>query len=147
MRDGNDDLTRWALRHLGGITPLEIECLAGPCRRHVHVHRTAIERELVRVRQEALICELITAGASNGLIRQVFGLAARDLSRLRQDAGEPAVRRRRLKAGEKRQLEVRRAQIPPGDSLRSYVLWGLVAARECRLPLMSVVRYLQDRDA
>ena len=161
MTSLNEDLVRLVLRGLmdmsrngsyavspetrqlfAGMTPIEVENIVTICQRHVNVDMQSIEKNLLRVRRESLVRELILAGASNSLVREVFGLSARDLTQLRAETGIQSPARKRLKAEDIQRLQSRLEQEPPGDSLLSRSVWSLDASRELGLPLMSVYRHI-----
>ena len=143
-RNGTHAVTPETRQLFEGMTPIEIEHVVTLCRRHVNVDMRSIEKTLLRVRKESLVRELIMGGASNSLIREVFGFSPRDLAQLRAEARIRSPSRKRLKPDDIRRLEARREQHPPGYSLLSRSVWSLDASRELGMPLMSVYRHINS---
>lgn len=141
-RNGTYALTPETRELFAEITPIEVENITNACRRHVSVDILSIERELNRIRREPLVRDLIVAGASNSLIRELFGLSVRDIARLRTDTCIHTPPRRRLKPCDARRVSERKEQNPPGDTPLSRSVWSLEVARDLGLPLMSVYQHI-----
>ena len=141
-RNGSYSVSSRTRELFAEISPIEIEAIVNHCHRHVNVDVQSIEKDLLRIRRESLVRELILAGASNALVRDVFGLTPRELSLLRTETGVRSPSRRRLRAADIRLLESRLEDLPPGDSILSRSVWSLEASRDLDLPLMSIYRHI-----
>lgn len=134
-------------RYLIGLGPVEIEQAAARCCEYVNVDIDHILREIRRTRNETVIRKFVRAGCSNQLLRELFGLTLRDLTRLRTEApGQSPGRPRRLTEAEEKELAryCRASPIPEGsDFLRA--AWCLEARHELDIPFMSIHRYIAQR--
>ena len=123
----------------------EVQFLAERCLGYVHIDMYSIEREINRTHQRNFIRELMRAGASNRLIRDIFGLSPRDLTLLRSEAGvnvKEGQKRRKLKPEEERILVDHHQSFPiPNPSNLDRAAWSLEASRELSLPLMLIYRH------
>ena len=134
-----------AWRALSRMPDAEVQLLAERCLRYVHIDMYSIEREINRTHQRTFIRELMRAGASNRLVREIFGLSPRDLTRLRTEAGvnvKEGQKRRKLKPEEERKLVDHHQSFPISNpSSLDRATWSLEASRELNLPLMLIYRH------
>lgn len=134
----------WQL--LPGLTPIEIENIVDQCQRHFLIDIPSVAMEIVRHRNEALLVDLVLAGASNVLLRNLFGIPLRQLTRLRQEYGTPQPARRRLSADEIRLVHERADSMTGQDGSQLQLAAGsLEIALELGLPLMPVYRCVAER--
>ena len=130
---------------LSGITPIEIENILEPCKQHFRIDIPSIGREIIRHRNDQLLRELVRAGATKALLRQIFGISPRQFTRLRDSVGNPEPCRRRLREEEIHQVRERSGSIPDGEgSPLALVVHCLDLSRELGLPFMPVYRANTD---
>lgn len=137
---------------LGGISPLEIEQVVNLCSSHVRLDVDAMVRDVRRIKSQSMVTELITAGASNQLLRDLFGIRYRDIVLLRTELGINTPKRRVLTDQEERSILDRYRGYPiaeseAGDTKFMAAVWSLAASRELDLPLMPIYRTVLKLDS
>lgn len=134
----------WQL--LPGLTPIEIENIVDQCAQHFRIDIPSVAREILRHRNEALLIDLVRAGAGNSLLRELFGIPPRQLTRLREAYGSPQSARRRLSEEEVRLVQEHANSMTGQDGSQLQLAAGsLEIARELGLPLMPVYRCVVER--
>ncbi len=139
------DLHHQTGRLLHDLSAMEIEKIVEACKRHISIDFVSVGKEILRHRNERLLSELVHAGATNGLLREVFGVTPRQLTRLRGNGGKPPAVRRRLTDNETGLVLEFTSGIPleDGSQLATIVLC-LDIVREHDLPFMPVYRCVTE---
>ena len=138
-------------RDLMNLTPLEIEQVATGSESLVTVDVSGLLRCVSQGRRNSLIRDLVQAGASNQVLRQIYGASPRILTRLRREAGisNPGRPRRLSEAEENRVLDYCETAPPSSHAaLNRAVLmaeWCLGAHRTLDLPFMSLHEWAASR--
>lgn len=129
------------------LSPLEIEQVATRCVSLVKIDMPGLCREISQARKDSLVHDLVKAGASNQLLRNIFGTSIKDLTRLRRKAktSNPGRPRRLSEAEETRVLHFcESTPIADESELRS-AEWCLVAHQALHLPYMSLHAWATQR--
>ena len=141
--DGEIELSDQTRQLLSGMTPLEIERVVDLCRVNIRVDFDSVIQNIRRVRNHTLMLELVKAGASNQLLRDLFGVNHKELSRHRAETGANPPSRRHLTEDEETLVLQRheRSPIPENHGPPfTRAAWALDASRELDLPYMAVYR-------
>lgn len=145
--EGGVDLSDQTRALLAGITPLQIEQVVDLCRVNIRLDLDSMFQNIRRVRNHALMLELVKAGASNRLLRELFGVSSRELSRLRAETGANTPSRRALTEHEEPLVLERLERSPINqDSSFGRAIWSLGVATELGLPIMAVYRGVAERN-
>ncbi len=144
------DLHHQTGRLLHGLSAIEMENIVESCKRHISIDIPSVGKEILRHRNERLLAELVRAGATNGLLREVFGITPRQLTRLRGSAGKPPTVRRSLTDVESDLVREQACGVTPEDNSHlATIVKCLDIAQEHDLPFMPVYRCvtgITDRD-
>ncbi len=129
---------------LMNLTPLEVEQVVTQAESLVTVDVPGLLRSIGQARRDSLIKDLVQAGASNQLLRQIYGVSPRILTRLRREAGisNPG-RPRQLSENEESQVLDYCETMPMKNHVqpsRALLMaeWCLEAHRTLDLPYMSL---------
>ena len=131
---------------LMNLSPLEIEQVVTQAESLVTVDVPGLLRSISQARRDSLMKDLVQAGASNQVLRQIYGVSPRILTRLRREAGisNPGRPRQLSEDEESQVLDYCGETIPmmgnhvvPGRALLM-AEWCLEAHRTLGLPFMSL---------
>lgn len=70
---------------LMSLSPVDIEKISARCMSFINIEFGKILHEIKRVRKESRVDQFVYAGASNQVLRALFGLSPRGLTRLRSE--------------------------------------------------------------
>lgn len=142
------DLQDQTVQLLQSLSPIEMENIVEPCTRHFRIDFPSVGKEIIRHRNESLIVELVRAGASNSLLRNIFGVNPRQLTRIRGIVGKTRSDRRRLTGDEVAQVRKRVEEMPALDqSQLAVAVLCLDVSRNLELPFMPVYRQVTGNPA
>ena len=131
------------------LSPLEMEQAATRCALHVKIEVSDICRAIRQTRRNSLILQFVDAGASNRLLRMVFGLSMRSLTRLRKRAGisNPGRPRQLTKVEETAVTRYSAVNPVPAGPCLLRAEWCLGAYEELNIPFMTIHRWVGEKSA
>ncbi|MCY4219252.1 MAG: hypothetical protein OXE41_05050 [Gammaproteobacteria bacterium] len=114
------------------------------CTPYVHVDIPSIYLQIKRTRRNRLIRDFMKAGTSNDLLRKLFGLSVRNLSRMRRAVNIQNPGRPRHLSIEEEDMLIKYCEDNPAPNGSELLLarWCLNIHSKTNIPFMTIYRWL-----